>query len=227
VRKIPALAGASLALAWALLAAGCSSGQSGNTNYSQFLQLIRQSWSASMGNARINRDQAASIPYASMGYRLEGGNEGLLVLGTDNGGEQLWTSSAKVVIVTRDGRIVRTLGLEHDLSGLTIRAGQAPAPAAAIAAPFTITRLEDFPELGLYGAIVTCSARAAGRQTIKILGQPITTMRVDESCRSRKPEWSFTDNYWVDLDNGRVWRSRQHVHPKGGIIETEIFRPPG
>ncbi len=52
-------------------------------------------------------------------------------------------------------------------------------------------------------------------------------MRVDESCRSRKPEWSFTDNYWVDLDNGRVWRARQHVHPKGGIIETEIFRPPG
>jgi hypothetical protein len=74
---------------------------------------------------------------------------------------------------------------------------------------------------------VACSARAAGRQTVKILGQPIATMRVDEACRARKPEWAFTDNYWVDLDNGRVWRSRQHIHPKGGIIETEIFRPPG
>ena len=227
MRKTAALAGAGLTMVWALLAAGCSSGQSGNTNYSQFLQLIRQSWAASTGNVRITRDQAASIQYASMGYRQDGGNEMMLVLGTDNGGEQLWTSSAKVVIVTRDGRIVRTLGLEHDLSGLTARGGQAPAPASAITTPFTTTRLEDFPELGLYGAIVVCNARAAGRQSIKILGQPITTMRVDESCRSRKPEWSFTDNYWVDLDNGRVWRSRQHVHPKGGMIETEIFRPPG
>ncbi len=132
-----------------------------------------------------------------------------------------------VVIVTRDGRIVRTLGLDHDLSGLSARGGNLPPPAAAITAPFASQRLEDFPELGMYGVIVTCNARAAGRQTIKILGQPIATVRVDESCRSRKPEWSFTDNYWVDLDNGRVWRSRQHVHPKAGFIETEIFRPPG
>ena len=222
MRKPAALAGAGLAL----LAAGCSSGQSGNTNYSQFLQLIKQSWSASTGNVRITRDQAASIPYASMGFRQDGGNEALLVLGTDNGGEQLWTSSAKVVIVTRDGRIVRTLGLAYDLSGLNVRGGPAPAPVTAITAPFATTRLEDFPEMGLYGVILTCNAHAAGRQSIKILGQPIATMRVDETCRGRKPEWSFTDNFWVDLDNGRVWRARQHIHPKGGIIETEIFRPP-
>lgn len=222
MRQASLLAGAGLAL----VAAGCSSGQFGNNNYSQLYQLARQSWNASLGKARISRDQAAAIPYASIGIRLDGGNETLLILGTDNAGEQLWTSAAKIVIVTRDGRIVRTLGLPHDLSALTTR-GVAPAPAAAMQAPFTTTRLEDFPELNLFGTIVACSARAAARQTIKILGQPIATMRVDETCRGRKPEWSFTDSFWVDLDNGRVWRSRQHVHPKGSFIETEIFRPPG
>lgn len=223
MRRLSALAGLSLAL----LAAGCSSGQSGNSNYSQLWQLARQSLTASMGKARVTREQAAAIPYASMGVIQEGANQFLLVLGTDSGGEQLWTSAAKVVIVTRDGRIVRTLGLDHDLSGVTARGGTAPSPAQAIQGPFATTRLEDFPELGMYGVIVSCNARAAGRQTIKILGQAIATMRVDESCRSRKPEWAFTDNFWVDLDNGQVWRSRQHVHPKAGFIETEIFRPPG
>ena len=222
MRKISGLAGAILAL----LATGCSSGLLGNTNYSQFFKMARQSFKASMGDARITRGQAAAIPYASMGYRQDGANEVMVILATDTLGEQLWTSSAKVVIVTRDGRIVRTLGLTHDLSHLTGR-GDLPAPAVAISAPFASSRIEDFPELGMYGVIVTCNARAAGRQTIKILEHPIATMRVDETCRSLKPEWSFTDNYWIDLDNGRVWRSRQHVHPKGTIVETEIFRPPG
>ena len=215
------------ALALALFTAGCSSGQSGNSNYSQFLQIARQSLSASFGKVRVTRQQAASVPYASMGFIQDGGNENMVILGTDQGGEQLWTSAAKVVIVTRDGRITRTLGLDHDLSGMTTRGGALPAPAVAIVAPFTSTRLQDYPEMGMYGVIVACSARVAGRQTVKILGQPIATVRVDESCRSRRPEWSFTDIYWVDADNGRVWRARQHIHPQGGIIETEIFRPPG
>jgi hypothetical protein len=214
--------------ALALLSASCSSGTSGNTNYSQFYQIIKTSFSASFGKIRVSRDQAAAIPYASMGYSVDGGNQVLLVLGTDTGGELLWTSAAHVVIVTRDGRIVRSLGLGQDLTGLTTPSNAPPpSPAAAIREPFASTRLEDFPELGLYGVTVSCRAHMAGRQTIKILGQAIPTIQVDEACQSRNPEWSFVDNYWVDADNGLVWRSHQHVHPKGGVIETEIFRPPG
>ena len=212
----------------ALLAASCSSSGSGNTNYTQFYQLVRESLSASFGKIRVTRDQAASVAYASMGYSLDGGNQAMLILATDSGGELLWTSSAHVVIVTRQGRIVRTLGLDHDLSGLTTRNSAPPPPlTAAIQAPFTTTRLEDFPELGLYGVEVSCRAHMVGRQSITILGQAVPTIRVDESCRASRPEWSFTDNFWVDGDNGLVWRSRQHVHPKGGTVETEIFRPPG
>jgi len=59
-------------LVMALLAASCSSSSSGNTNYSQFYELLRQSLSASFGNIRVTRDQAASVSYASMGYSLDG-----------------------------------------------------------------------------------------------------------------------------------------------------------
>ena len=216
------LAGAAL-----LLLAGCSSADSGNTNYAQFFQLMKQSMTATFGKVRVTRDQAASIPYASMGYRLDDGNQSLLVLATDSGGELLWTGPSHAVIVTRDGRIVRTVGLGHDLAGLTMRGGGDPAPSSATHGAFSTTRLEDFPELGLYGTLVSCRAHLVGRQRIDILGQAITTNRVDEACRSQRPDWSFVDSYWVDADNGLVWRSRQHIHPNGAEIETEIFRPPG
>jgi hypothetical protein len=216
-----------LAAAALLLLAGCSSSDSGNTNYAQFFQLAKQSVSASFGKVRVTRDQAASIPYASMGYSQDGGNQALLVLATDSGGELLWTGPSHAVIVTRDGRIVRTVGLGHDLANLTTRNAAAPPPGAAAQGSFSSTRLEDFPELGLYGAQLSCRAHLVGRQKIDILGQAVSTNRVDEVCQSHKPDWSFVDSYWVDPDNGQVWQSRQHVHPKGGEIETEMFRPPG
>jgi len=189
---------------------------------------MRQSWRASVGKIRVTREQAAAIPYASLGYTLDGGNQGLLVLATDSGGDLLWTSAAHIVIVTREGRIVRTVGLGHDLSGVTSRDEKGlPPPAAAVQAPFASTRLEDFPEQGLYGVRLSCRAKLAGRQSVKILGQVIATLRVDEACSSRNPDWSFTDNFWVDKDSGFVWRARQHVQPQGALVETEIFRPPG
>jgi len=116
-RAIRGLTGGALAF----LVASCSSSSSGNTNYTQFYELMRQSLSASFGKIRVTRDQAAAVSYASMGYSLDGGNQAMLILATDSGGELLWTSSAHVVIVTRQGRIVRTLGLDHDLSALTTR----------------------------------------------------------------------------------------------------------
>lgn len=216
-----------LAAAALLALYGCGSASSGNTNYAQFYQLAKQSLSASFGKVRVTRDQAASIPYASMGYRQDDGNQLLLVLATDSGGELLWTGPSHAVIVTRDGRIVRSVGLGHDLAGLTMRNGPVPAPSAAVLGAFTSTRLEDFPELGIYGAQVSCRARLVGQQKINILGQAVTTNRVEEACRSPQPDWSFVDTYWVDPDNGLVWRSLQHIHPKGGEIETEMFRPPG
>jgi hypothetical protein len=218
-RLIPALA--------LLVTGGCSSAGSGNTNYSQFYQILKQGVAASMGTIRVTRDQAAAIPYASLGYSLDGGNQAMLVLATDSNGELLWTSPSHIVIVTRGGRITRTLGLPHDLAGLTSAGGPPPAPADAALRPFTSTRQEDFPELGFYGVTLSCSARLVGRQKIEILGQAITTNRVDETCRSQKPEWSFTDSFWIDPDNGLVWRSRQHINPKAGSIDIEIFRPPG
>jgi hypothetical protein len=211
-----------------LMATACSSINSGNSVYAQFFKVMRQSVSASFGKVRITREQAAAIPYASLGYTVDGGNQGLLVLATDSGKDLLWTSATHIVIVTRNGRIVRTVGLGYDVSGVTSRdESDVPPPAAAVHAPFASTRLEDFPEQRLYGVRLACQAKLAGRQSVKILGQPISTLRVDEACSSRNPEWSFTDSFWVDNDSGLVWRSRQHVHPKGTLIETEIFRPPG
>ncbi len=210
-----------------LLLSGCDS--TGTSDYALYYQALRQSVAAGFGgNSHVTKDQAAAIPYASIGYRLNDGPEQLLVLGTDTGGEQLWTSGAHVVIVTRGGRVVRTVGLAQDVSAVTPQKGQQIfEPAKAEGKRLVSVRLEDFPSIPAYGAAVKCTALQKGLETIVILGRGITTRKVDESCHSDALDWSFTDSYWIDPQSALVWRSIQHVGPKEEKIEIETIRPPG
>ncbi|MES2294551.1 MAG: YjbF family lipoprotein [Pseudomonadota bacterium] len=194
----------------------------------QFYQALRQGVAASFGSARITKAQASAIAYASMGYRLNSGAEQIVVLATDANGEQLWTSAAHIVILTHGGRITRTVGLEHDVSGVTPKAGQQlPDIAAAFKGTVTYTRMEDFLDIPAYGVALVCTLSRRGAQTVLILGHAIATIRIDETCRGVDLKWSFTDSYWADPDTGFVWRSHQHINPKGSVIDTEILRPPG
>ena len=213
------------AFALSLLLGGCSS--TGSSDYGQFYRALRQSMTASFGNGRITKDQAAAIPYASIGYRLNDDAEQLLVLATDSNGEQLWTSASHIVIATRGGRIVRTVGLPANVSAVTPGSGQILPPlSAALSGTVSYSRLEDLPDSQVYGLTLACKILYRGRQTIVILGRGISTAKIDESCANRALNWSFTDSYWLDADSGLAWKSIQHISPKKGKIEIEILRPP-
>jgi len=209
-----------------LLLGGCTS--TGDSNYSQVWQVLRDSVKASFGDAKVTRDQAAAVPYASMGWRLGKGPQSLIVLATDKDGQRLWTSSARIVLVTQDGRLVRSVGLPHDLGGLNPRNASAlPPPAQALTAPYRNTRLADYPDMGRYGVTIDCQTHAVARQNITILGRVLSATLVQEDCDAQALRWHFQDQYWVDPTDGTVWRSRQHIHPQDDILETELFRPPG
>jgi hypothetical protein len=206
--------------------AGCSSSNDGM--YQQYGQLLKQSFGIFSGGG-ITRQEAASVPYASLGYRINDGDEAMLVLATDTGGQQIWTASNHVVFQLQDGRLTRTVGLKINLGAVTPQRGSGgiAAPFAALKGPFGDARLVDYPELGIYSMLLTCSTQVRGAQTVKILGQPIATVRVDETCENRPAAWRFTDTYWLDPHSGLAWRSIQHIAPRGEKIEIEILRPPG
>ena len=208
-----------------LFLAACSS--SGSSDYAQYWEMMQQSFSGTFGKSSITLQQAAGIPYASMGWRLNGGPQNIIVLASDNGQEQMWTSAARIVIVTKDGRIKRTVGLAHDMAALVARSNEGfQSPAVTAKTPYPQQYTADFPDAGVYGAQIVCRAAPKGARAITILGQRITTVRIEENCSSSSLRWSFTNVYWTDPKTGFVWRSRQNIHPAGDTLETEIFRPP-
>lgn len=209
-----------------LLLAACSS--SGGADYSQFIQILRQSWAQSFGPGAVPLAEAAKIPYASMGWRLNGGQESLIVLATDNAGEQLWTSATHVVLLTRGGQIARSVGLPRNIAQLSPqRGGALVPPAQALQGPYTDRRSADFPDIGIYAAEITCHGKTVANQTITILGKSLRTARVEETCESPALDWNFTNRFWIDRESGMVWQTDQEIHPGKVRIQTEIFRPPG
>jgi hypothetical protein len=173
-------------------------------------------------------EQAAEIPYATLAYRINGNSEVMLVLATENSGDLLWTAASRVVLLTREGRILRSVGLPHDRAGMTAESVRAPipAPAQALKASYRSVRVADFPDAGLHSVRLSCVSTARGLEMVTILGTALPTRRVEETCESRSPRWSFTDQYWVDASSGFVWQSLQHLHPAGPTIQIKILRPP-
>jgi hypothetical protein len=209
-----------------LLLAGCTSTNQSST-YSQYFLLVRKAFTTGLSAQRVTRQQAAAIPYASLGYRVGGGPELILILATDNAGEQLWTASNHVVLMTNGGRVVRTQGLERNMGTTTSASGDIPPPARARTGPLSYTRLVDFPDLDVYGAALNCSLSQARPETVTILGSTIATLRVNETCRAPSLDWSFTNSFWIDPQSPVVWQSVQHIHPKLDELHITIFRPPG
>ena len=145
----------------ALLLTGCASGD-GNV-WGQYYRILKQGFAGSFGDQGVTRDVAAAVPYASLGYRLNGGAESLIVLATDTHGDLLWTSSAHIVLVTHDGRLLRTVGLPHDISGVLPAMGNSlPAPAAVLKGAFTSVRTVDFPDTGIYSVPISLQDDCGG-----------------------------------------------------------------
>lgn len=179
------------------------------------------------GPAPITLKQAGAIPYASLGVRVDGGPEVLIVLVTDAPHSRLWTAAKAIALQTDDGRIVRTAGLAYNLSGVSGDLGALVSPVDALRRRAGArTLLYDFADLHAYSVKTVCSVSPRGHENIQILGKAIPTERVEETCRADALNWSFTNIFWLGEKSGMVWQSVQHVHPRLGPISTEILRPP-
>ena len=199
----------------------CSSLTIGGGDVGSLYQMTKAMWSGE--NQNITLSQAAAVPYASMGIRLGDGPQMMIILAGGNQGEHIWTSAAHLTLATRNGRIVRTAGFDHNLSGYQIARSSSSSDGT-----WTFEWLADFSDLGRYSVPILCRDRDAGSETITILGKSIRTRRVNETCASQQSglDWHFHNTYWLDPKTGLTWRSIQNVHPNLNPIETEIFRPP-
>jgi hypothetical protein len=210
-------------LGLALGLGACSS--DGNSDWSSISAMVKGYWTDS---DTVSVEQASNIPYATVGVRIGDGTQGVFILASQTGADSLWVSGRIVAITTRDGRIIRTAGLEHNLAGYLPQASLPSSESAASwSTAHTISWTADLTEPTRYSVRVECQRQPQGVEAVTLLGKPIRALKVTENCSASEIGWNFVNTFWVGPDSGFVWKSIQSIHPDIDPIEIETLRPPG
>jgi hypothetical protein len=206
--------------AMAVLLSGCGA----NSNEARYGALL---WRLVSGQRNeVPREQAAAIPFATIGVTIGSADEGMMILGLADGERQEWYARTQMIAMS-NGRIVQTDGLPYNLSRLEVRV---PGAANAQGGPPPVgpeySLVVDFQDLRLIGAGAQCRSSETGQESIDILGTSLLTRHVVENCEIVAIDWSFQNEFWVDPDTGFVWQSSQYIHPKLSPLTFRVLRPP-
>ena len=158
-----------------------------------------------------------SQPYSFAKMKIGNSIIAITILSNVRNGTYLWIAGDGERIHTRNGKIIRTEGLKHDVEVLdTINLGQ--------------LSYRDFDsELSAFNEILLQldNPHAIIEQSLTVTEVGIdksffNTMLYKESFSSGKLTWNKDNFYWVD-PTGRVIRTEQYIHPKMPKIVIEFF----
>jgi hypothetical protein len=168
-------------------------------------------------------ESVAASPYFQLQANGPDG-EAILVLGKVEDGRLGWYGQGDDIVFTRDGQLIKTVGLPQNLDGLSITGGKNPFETGLqhVTSPITYTRTMDWSPGYRYGNAMQATLTPGGMDTVEILGTRRSLRRYDEHLSG--PAGSFTNRYWVDPADGFIWKSRQYVAP-GFPLELIQLRP--
>jgi hypothetical protein len=149
-----------------------------------------------------------------------------VVLAEASGQELQWASADRSLLVTRNGRLVKTAGFPQDLK-LTRNVGADP-----LAQPLLIRdrvsagrRMIDIQPGDFFGAMIDSRFRIVGSETITVVDTQRDCIRIEEDCNVPSMKWSFVNTFWIDQGNGFIWRSRQYYVPNSPPAMMTVGRP--
>jgi hypothetical protein len=175
----------------------------------------------------IPRATVAKLPYATITAKVGDLPRGLMALGKIAGEDLHWISSNRVSIVTRRGRLVKTVGLPQDLRD-THSLGDDPIAQAPhrLTEPARSVRLLDLTKPEYYEMAIDSILTPVGPRKITILEIEFDTIKLVEQNSARALRWRFENQFWVDPEDGFVWRSEQHVSRELPPLAIEVAKPP-
>lgn len=180
-----------------------------------------------MPDAEITRELINNIPYASISGKVGKGPLSLLILGSYQGDDLHWLSADNATIVTRNGRIVKTSGFPENIVN-TDYLGSDPIVQGLHKFSETekFKRSIDIDKGRVYGLVIDSYFAPLRKTDITIVGLNFKTILVEEINIARTVNWQFSNYFWVDIVDGFVWKSVQHIARTFPPIEIHTLKPP-
>ena len=146
-----------------------------------------------------------------------------------NRGTVTWLSADGITVTTRDGLLIASRGLGYDLMSADVSGTLAALRSGGGAHARVHYALAD--SNARLARRYDCVTRPLGAEPVEIVGRVSAARLWEESCalESASPddaaaagEGRFVNRYWIGA-GGAVLRSRQHLTPQIGAIETLLL----
>jgi hypothetical protein len=194
-----------LTLALTLAFAGCSSVSRGSL---ESVRLAVQGKKVEPTAASV-----AAVPYFQLQANAPGG-EAILILGNSDRGQLGWYGTAHDIVFTRDGLLVKTVGLPQNLDDSMFPSDNPfHAGLQQLHGPLEYTRRMDWSPGYRYGVLMQARLEPKALEDVEILGTVHRLRRIDERLSAPGLGIHMTNRYWVDPSDGFIWKSRQYVTP--------------
>lgn len=181
-------------------------------------------WDSMFGTpgVHLTDDELQNMPYASQYIQLNDGPQLFVVLAFDENGQQKWVTQDQAMLVTQNGRLIKTTGLQDNL----LQTGNLDADP--LKSPGQIrdgaswTRLMGWTE---HQQVRYATARSQfsweGRDSLKT-GSDITSVRVlKETVTTDQARWH--NRFWIDED-GQIRRSEQFLGADYFPVTTQLIK---
>lgn len=208
--------------------AGCSSDSS--TSTASLFQKTITTKAPSADTYPLSAQQIQDLRYATLGIRIGSNQPAVLVLATVDGDNLRWVSADRAIFITNGGWLMRTQGLPRDLAATRWVGDQAQDPLRGFIQTGALPARGVYRQIDLLRADernVAVESRFEQRpdEVIEIQGGQHVCRRIDEIANMRAWRWETRNSFWIDPQNGRVWRSVQQYCPEIPPMQLEVLKP--
>ncbi|HAB73980.1 MULTISPECIES: YjbF family lipoprotein [Pantoea] len=170
--------------------------------------------------------QIADLPYASLYARINEGPQIFVVLGYNENGQQKWITQDNAMLVTRHGRLVKTLGLPDNLQEVSNLPQDPLADALHLRDGASWTRIAQWTEHGETRAATVSSRFTRGAdEVLTLAGRRISCRVWIEQARIEATGRAWENTFWIDNSSGDVVQARQMLAADDFPVATTLLKP--
>ncbi|MGI2072242.1 YjbF family lipoprotein [Shewanella baltica] len=189
---------------------------------------------------KLTTEQIEANPYASIYVKIEDIPQAFVVLAfaepkhtlttvrpTPEAMELKWLSADKAMLVTVNGRLVRT----HNLLKGNLTAIESSEPDPILlglhlnSTPKTWTRTLDWQPGYHYGYKLNSQFDFIAEEKILINDTPTQALHYSELVSVEGLDIQYLNEFWLKPDNGHVIKSRQKIAPNLPFIDITLLKP--
>lgn len=198
----------------------------GCANSSPAMRTLGALWNQRFGGDPFTREQVERLPYATLAVSLGNLPRVMMVLMRVEGEDMHWIAADRGVLVTRHGRIVKSVGLAHGNLANTIMLEADPlALAGNWRQPKRWRRSVDWLPGNEFGITLVADWQPESIEEIRTFTGPKRTLRVRETNTTLRGDRVLENRFWLDEETGRVLASLQQITPKAPALKLEVLKP--